>query len=116
MLVPTRIYTKLLKPLLDLDIIKAAAHITGGGLIDNPPRMLAENLIIQFDQTAWSRPEVFNWLKKKGNLTEPELYRTFNLGIGFMCVVSPEQTDFVLKHLNQKQKNAYMVGVILEKN
>ncbi|MDO9125939.1 MAG: phosphoribosylformylglycinamidine cyclo-ligase, partial [Parvibaculum sp.] len=87
---PTRIYVKPVLPLMKAGLIKGAAHITGGGLIENPPRCIAEGLQARFDWNAWPMPHVFQWLGETGGISDHELRRTFNCGVGFILVVAPE--------------------------
>ncbi len=90
-LTPTKIYVKELLPLLQSGLVKALAHITGGGLPENLPRVLPEGLGAKIDTSTWDRPPVFSWLQKSGGIEEAELLRTFNCGIGMVLVVSPEE-------------------------
>ena len=88
LLEPHRCYYHRLKPLLPL--IKGMAHITGGGLIDNVPRVLPEGLAARFDSQSWTVPPVFRLIQKQGNVAESEMYRVFNMGIGMAVICSPE--------------------------
>ena len=89
LLAPTRIYVKPLLALLDEIEVHAMAHITGGGLPENLPRVLPEGLMATIDRGSWRRPAVFDWLQSEGGIADAELYRTFNCGLG-MAVVLPE--------------------------
>ncbi len=112
MLEPTRIYVKDLLPLMKAGRIRAAAHITGGGLIENIPRALPEGLIPRIDDTAWARPALFNWLKDAGALTETDLQRTFNCGVGMVLVVDPTEAAGVLADLGPA--GAFAMGDVAE--
>ncbi|HUG98367.1 MAG TPA: phosphoribosylformylglycinamidine cyclo-ligase [Gammaproteobacteria bacterium] len=89
LLAPTRIYVKPLLALLDEIEVHAMAHITGGGLPENLPRVLPDGLMATIDRGSWRRPAVFDWLQSEGGIADAELYRTFNCGLG-MAVVLPE--------------------------
>ena len=110
LLAPTRIYVKSTLPLLKGGLVKGAAHITGGGLIENPPRCIAEGLIPRFDWNAWPMPPVFQWLRETGGVSEHEMRRTFNCGVGLMLVVAPDQAPPVLAALLNAGEEAFVVG------
>jgi len=110
LLAPTRIYIKSVLPLIKAGLIKGGAHITGGGLIENPPRAIAEGLVPRFDWNAWPLPPVFEWLQKAGGITDHELRRTFNCGIGFMLIVAAEDAPPVLASLLNAGETAYVMG------
>ncbi|MBN8528637.1 MAG: phosphoribosylformylglycinamidine cyclo-ligase [Caulobacterales bacterium] len=107
---PTRIYVKPVLPLMKAGLIKGAAHITGGGLIENPPRCIAEGLTAAFDWSAWPQPHVFEWLQKTGGVSDHEMRRTFNCGVGFILVVAPENTEPVLAALLNAGEAAFVCG------
>ena len=94
LLVPTRIYTRSLLSLLGhTDVVKGMAHITGGGLIDNIPRVLPEGVVARIDASSWRAPPVFLWLYETGGLRPEEMVRTFNCGIGMVLVVAADYAD-----------------------
>ena len=107
---PTRIYVKPVLPLMKAGLVKGAAHITGGGLIENPPRCIAEGLQARFDWNAWPMPHVFRWLGEVGGISDHELRRTFNCGIGFILIVSPENAEPVLASLLEAGEIAFVCG------
>lgn len=107
MLKPTRIYVKEVLPLLDKYNVKAMAHITGGGLLENVPRSLPEGLTAEFDYGAWEVPEIFRIIQRQGNVTDNEMHRTFNMGIGFVLVLPAEQADAILSEIK-----AFKIGVV----
>ncbi len=115
LLTPTRIYVKALAASLEAGRIKGLAHITGGGLTENVPRMLPEGLVARLDYGAWSRPAVFDWLEETGNVSEAEMRRAFNGGIGMVACVSPDQTDAVLSDLQAANETAWLIGEICAK-
>ncbi len=108
---PTRIYVKAVLPLMASGAaIKGAAHITGGGLVENPPRALADGLVPVFDWAAWPLPPVFDWLQRAGAVSDAELRRTFNCGLGFVLVVAPDAAGAVLSALLEAGESAMVVG------
>lgn len=107
---PTRIYVKPVLPLMKAGLVKGAAHITGGGLIENPPRCIAEGLQARFDWDGWPMPHVFQWLGEVGGISDHELRRTFNCGVGFILIVSPENAEPVLAALLNAGEVAFVCG------
>jgi phosphoribosylaminoimidazole synthetase len=107
---PTRIYVKPVLPLMKAGLVKGAAHITGGGLIENPPRCIADGLQAAFDWNAWPMPHVFQWLGETGGISDHELRRTFNCGVGFILIVSPENAEPVLAALLNAGEVAFVCG------
>ncbi|HCW48891.1 MAG TPA: phosphoribosylformylglycinamidine cyclo-ligase [Brevundimonas sp.] len=107
---PTRIYVKPVLPLMKADLIKGAAHITGGGLIENSPRCIAEGLEASFDWDAWPMPDVFQWLAETGGISDHEMRRTFNCGVGFILIVAPENVEPVLAALLNAGETAFVCG------
>ncbi|KAF9997564.1 Bifunctional purine biosynthetic protein ade1, partial [Entomortierella chlamydospora] len=93
LLTPTRIYVKQLLPVVRKDLVKAMAHITGGGFIDNIPRVLPKELGVEVDASAWPFPDVFKWIMATGNVPHREMARTFNCGIGMVLVVNSEDVE-----------------------
>ncbi len=107
---PTRIYVSSVLPLTKHGWVKGAAHITGGGLIENPPRAVTPDLIPRFDWDSWSLPPIFHWLQEVGGISDVELRRTFNCGIGFLLIVSPRSVDAVLTGLIDAGEAAWVCG------
>ncbi|MFZ2541789.1 MAG: phosphoribosylformylglycinamidine cyclo-ligase, partial [Gallionella sp.] len=97
---PTRIYVKPLLALMKSLTVKGMAHITGGGLLENVPRVLPENTVAQLDGRAWHTPVLFDWLREMGNVAPQEMYRTFNCGIGMVVIVDKGDADAALAQLN----------------
>lgn len=112
LLTPTRIYARALKPIFAAGLAKGAAHITGGGLVENTPRALPDHLAAQFDWTAWPRPAVFEWLQSAGGVPEEDMRRTFNLGVGMVLVVDAGKADDVIAMLNAAGEGAFRIGVL----
>jgi phosphoribosylformylglycinamidine cyclo-ligase len=107
---PTRIYVKSVLPLMKAGLVKGAAHITGGGLIENPQRGIAEGLKPVFDWEAWPLPPVFAWLAEAGGVDAHEMRRTFNCGVGFILIVAPETAEDVLAGLLEAGETAFICG------
>ncbi|WP_372809591.1 phosphoribosylformylglycinamidine cyclo-ligase [Litorivivens sp.] len=112
LLAPTRIYAKQILRLVKEYPIKAMAHITGGGLLENVPRVLPKGTRATIDVSTWQRPEVFNWLQQAGNVTSREMHRTFNCGIGFVLCVDAANEEAVLDMLKQQGEIASVIGEI----
>lgn len=117
LLVPTKIYVKSLAPLLATGHgIKALAHITGGGLTENIPRVLRPDLAVRLNAQQFHLPPVFAWLAAAGNITPDELQRTYNCGLGLILVVSPEHVEHVLQELRYTQRAAVVGEVVRRKD
>ena len=110
LLAPTRIYVKTVLPHLKAGRVEGLAHITGGGLIENPPRAIADGLVARFDWNAWLMPPVFTWLQDVGGVSDLELRRTFNCGVGLMLIVDPHDLPDVLEGLVRDGEDAFVVG------
>ena len=110
LLTPTRIYVKALLPIAQKGLIKGMSHITGGGLVENIPRMLPKTLAAEVDVTAWPVPPVFQWLKKAGNVSAPEFARAFNTGLGMVLVVSERDASQITAELEQAGERVFRVG------
>ncbi|CAK0765648.1 phosphoribosylformylglycinamide cyclo-ligase [Gammaproteobacteria bacterium] len=110
LLTPTRIYVKSLLALLAAVEIHAMAHITGGGLIENPPRVFPPGTRGIIDTAAWPRPPLFDWLQELGPVAEVEMYRTFNCGIGMVLCLPADQADTALAELARAGESAWVVG------
>ncbi|HET7833833.1 MAG TPA: phosphoribosylformylglycinamidine cyclo-ligase [Gallionella sp.] len=109
---PTRIYVKPLLALMQSITVKGMAHITGGGLLENIPRVLPENVVAQLDGKAWQTPKLFDWLQQMGGVEQQEMYRTFNCGIGMVVIVSRNDADAALAQLNAAGETATIIGAI----
>jgi phosphoribosylformylglycinamidine cyclo-ligase len=112
LLEPTRIYVKPLLKLLDSVPVKGLAHITGGGLTGNVPRILKDGLIARIDKASWTRPAVFQWLQRTGNVTEDEMFRVFNCGIGMALVVSAVHARRAVDELRAAGETVFEIGSI----
>lgn len=118
LLAPTKIYVKAIRALqqsLGNANIHAMAHITGGGLTENLPRVLPDNLTAQIAINSWQFPPVFQWLQEKGNITQSEMVRTFNCGVGFVVVLPADKADKAIDILTQNGETAWKLGEIVER-
>ena len=113
LLTPTRIYVRSLLPLIRAGRIKALAHITGGGLIDNPPRMLPAHLHAHIDYSSWDLPPVFAWLADAGVITPAELRRCFNCGIGMLVVAESGAAQALVDDLVAAGEHAWIAGTLM---
>jgi len=109
---PTRIYVKPLLALMQQFTVKGMAHITGGGLLENVPRVLPDNVVAQLDGKAWHTPKLFDWLREMGNVAPQEMYRTFNCGIGMVVIVDKSDAEAALAQLNAAGETATVIGTI----
>ena len=112
LLAPTRIYVKPLLKALKLGGIKGMAHITGGGLSENIPRVLPEGLGVRLDAAKWPRPGVFGWLAQAGNLDPADMARTLNCGIGMVVIVAPEAADAITASLTDSGESVHQIGTV----
>jgi phosphoribosylformylglycinamidine cyclo-ligase len=112
LLEPTRIYVRPLLALTARMEVRGIAHITGGGLIENVPRVLPRNAAAQFDTGSWQWPAVFRWLQEAGNVTAREMYRTFNCGIGLVVIVDAADADAALALLREHGEHAWRAGTV----
>jgi len=115
LLAPTRIYVKPVLALLEKVPVKGLAHITGGGLTENIPRVLPENACARLEARRWPRPGIFDWLQKRGHIADAEMQRTFNCGIGMVIVVARSDVAATLDALAAQGCEAYEIGAIVER-
>jgi len=115
LLEPTKIYVKSVLKLIESVNLKALSHITGGGLLENIPRVLPADACAQIDQSSWTRPAIFDWLQENGNVTQNEMYKTFNCGVGMLLVVAEEDLEQATKLLNDNGEKAWHLGSITNK-
>jgi phosphoribosylformylglycinamidine cyclo-ligase len=108
-----RSYAKIIRILMRVVPIKGMAHITGGGITDNLPRVIPEGLGAEIDLTAWQAPQHFKFLQETGNVAEKEMLRTFNMGQGYLLVVAPENVERVLSTLSQGGEDGKVIGKIV---
>ena len=113
---PHRCYASAVLPLLALPPtpIRAMAHITGGGFVDNIPRVLPDGVGVRIDLGAWEVPPLFRLIQSAGNVGETEMFRVFNMGIGFVLITAPEHTEKVMADLGASGETAYRLGEVVE--
>lgn len=114
LLKPTRLYPKIVLPLLSKYDIKGMVHITGGGFYDNIPRVLPEGTAVRIDPQSWPAPVIFALLQQWGNVTDAEMFRTFNMGIGLILVAPAGEAGAVIAELNSRGEAAYKIGTVVE--
>ncbi len=112
LMAPTRIYVKPLLKLMDTLPVKGMAHITGGGLVENVPRVLPDAVTAVLEQAAWPLPPLFQWLQKEGNVADAEMHRVFNCGIGMIVVVAAADADKAQALLAAEGETVYRIGRI----
>ena len=110
LLEPTRIYVKQILGLIKEVPVKAIAHITGGGLIENIPRVIPDNLSVKIDSSSWKLPSIFEWLREQGNVETHEMHKTFNCGVGLVLVLDKENVAHALSFLEKTGENAWVIG------
>lgn len=112
LMAPTRIYVKSLLALIEKLDVKAMAHITGGGITENVPRVLPSHTNAVIDTASWQWPAVFNWLQNNGNVDTREMYRTFNCGVGMILCVPADQAQQAVAELSALGEQAWVIGTI----
>ena len=113
LLEPTRIYVKSILSLNKSHPIHAISHITGGGLLENIPRVLPKNLAAKLDSNSWETPEIFNWIQDQGKIDTNEMYRVLNCGVGMIVIVPKESLDDSIKLLNSNGEYPWLIGEIV---
>ncbi|KAI8377475.1 phosphoribosylglycinamide synthetase [Radiomyces spectabilis] len=116
LLTPTRIYVKQLLPVVQKDLIKAMAHITGGGFLENIPRVMPKDLGVVIDAQSYELPPIFKWLKQAGNLSAHEMSRTFNCGVGMVIVADPEHVPEIKRLLQEANEQVYDLGKVVARS
>jgi phosphoribosylformylglycinamidine cyclo-ligase len=109
---PTRLYVKPLLALMQQLTVKGMAHITGGGITENVPRVLPSNVVADIDSKTWQMPKLFEWLREQGNVDAQEMFRTFNCGIGMVVIVAAQDADAAVKSLQTLGESVSRIGVI----
>lgn len=111
-MMPTKLYVKSILALLETMPVKGMAHITGGGITENIPRVLPAGLTAEINASSWKMPPLFKWLQAEGNIADNEMYKTFNCGVGMAIIVSLENAAEAQKVLAAKGETVYQIGVI----
>lgn len=109
---PTRIYVKPLLALMQALPVKGMAHITGGGITENTPRVLPDNVVAEIDAASWPQPALFAWLQEAGQVDAQEMYRTFNCGIGMVVIVAAEHAEAASRLLTEAGETVHRIGAI----
>lgn len=109
---PTKIYVKSVLSLLKNHSVHAISHITGGGLLENIPRVLPNHLAATLNKESWKMPKIFQWLQQQGNIETNEMHRVFNCGVGMVIVLPASQSEKAIEHLNQMGEHAWLIGEI----
>ena len=112
LLEPTKIYVKPILHLLKSIQVNALAHITGGGITENVPRVIPKDLAVQINLSSWQIPKIFQWLQSAGNLIYEEMFKTFNCGIGMIIIVKPDDKDEVIKILKEMDQDSVELGMV----
>ncbi|AQX56281.1 phosphoribosylformylglycinamidine cyclo-ligase [Priestia flexa] len=116
LLTPTKIYVKPVLQALEAAKVAGMAHITGGGFIENIPRMLPDGLGVEIDYGSWPIPKIFDFLQEYGGLERKEMFEVFNMGIGFVLAVEPEEMNAVINAIESKGEKAFVIGRVTEGN
>lgn len=114
LLIPTKIYVKLVMDLIKKYELKAIAHITGGGVIENIPRVIPNGLGIDIEKNSWEKPAIFKMIEKFNAIDEVELHKSFNMGIGLAMVVDSYKAEEIVSYLNESEKQAYIIGKVVD--
>lgn len=114
-LVPTKIYVNALMPLVKKELVNGIAHVTGGGFVENLPRMLSDDLACEIELGTWPVLPIFEALEKYGEIPEIEMYEIFNMGIGMVLAVAPEKLAELQTDLKERNEVAYVIGKVIEK-
>lgn len=114
LLVPTKIYVKLVIDLLKKYDLKAIAHITGGGVIENIPRVIPKGLGIDINKNSWEKPAIFKMIENFNSIDEIELHKSFNMGIGLVIVVDSNKSEEITKFINEGEEKAFIIGEVVD--
>ena len=115
LLEPTRIYVKALKPLFQAGVVKGVAHITGGGFIENIPRMIPDGLAARIELGSWPVPPIFDVIERAGNVEHTEMFNIFNMGVGMVLAVAADRADEAMALLSGNDEPAYRIGAVVRK-
>ena len=116
LLQPHLSYLGALEGWLDGRAIKGLAHITGGGLLENIPRILPEGVGVEINRGSWPVPPVFDVMRRIGNVAEPEMYRTFNMGVGMVIICAPADAGAIKSHIAARGEKVYEIGCVMTGN
>jgi len=113
---PTHLYPNLIMGLLEKFTIHGMAHITGGGLTENIPRSIPKNLAVNIDTNSWHMPEIFKWLQINGHLSNLDMYRIFNCGIGMVLIVREGDSEPLMKEISKHNFKSFIIGSVVDKD
>jgi len=113
---PTILYPKLIMNLINNFKINSISHITGGGLTENLPRSISKNLCVEIKTDSWDMPKVFKWLKKEGDISNKDMFRIFNCGIGMVLIVDKKDVKDISNKISEMNFKNYVIGTVKEKN
>lgn len=113
LLIPTKIYVKLVMDLMKKYELKAIAHITGGGVIENIPRVIPNGLGIDINKNSWEKPSIFKMIEKFNSIDEIELHKSFNMGIGLVIIVDSDKANEITNYINDNKEQAYIIGKVV---
>ena len=113
LLKPTVIYVKSVRSLLKSCPVKGMAHVTGGGLVGNLPRILPAGTAVEIDTSAWPKQKIFAVIAELGSISDQEMYKVFNMGIGYVLIVSEKESESVIRHFSGYHIQAYPLGRIV---
>ena len=116
LMAPTKIYVKPILSLLEKIKVNGLAHITGGGIYENIPRVIKENQKVKNKKDSWNMPSIFQWLKEKANINDYELYKTFNCGIGMVIIINPNDKAETIRILEQNGETVFLMGEIANRD
>ncbi|WP_270647420.1 phosphoribosylformylglycinamidine cyclo-ligase [Paeniclostridium hominis] len=114
LLVPTKIYVKLVMNLIKKYDLKAIAHITGGGVIENIPRVIPKGFGIDINKNSWEKPAIFKMIEEFNSIDEIELHKSFNMGIGLVIVVDSDKSEEITKFINEGEEKAFIIGEVVD--
>ena len=114
LLVPTKIYVKLVMNLIKKYDLKAIAHITGGGVIENIPRVIPKGLGVNINKNSWEKPAIFKMIENFNSIDEIELHKSFNMGIGLVIVVDSDKSEEITKFINEGEDKAFIIGEVVD--
>ena len=112
---PTLLYPKLIMELISNYKINSLSHITGGGLTENLPRSLPDNLCVEIDTDSWEMPSIFKWLQENGNISDDDMYRIFNCGIGMVLIVDEDEELNISARIKELKMNSFVIGKVKNK-
>ena len=112
---PTLLYPKLIMELISNYKINSLSHITGGGLTENLPRSITNNLCVEIDTSSWEMPDIFKWLKENGSISDNDMYRIFNCGIGMVLFVNEDEVLNISSRIKELEMNSFVIGTVKNK-